>query len=219
MNSYLSTTRPAGSRPPLFLSLVSDVPKARDVALRAASEFRAADYASQIEAVRDCSIVIAIDCSGGAVTEAMKFYQALRRHPYSVRAYIIGRASSSAPIIALAADERFMAADATVMLHEPRLVLTKDKLAELRALPVDQRRQIVERGAQFATALADILSAHCGCSTDDARAWMKAERTWSAAEAMKFGLATHIDPTISGTRSERIAALRERYGQGLKDAA
>jgi hypothetical protein len=71
---------------------------------------------------------------GGAAGEAIQLHEVLLRHPWRVYARIIGRASSAAPIVALAGDVRSIAPDGIVLFHPPVVFFTDKDWGECRRL-------------------------------------------------------------------------------------
>ena len=65
------------------------------------------------------TIDLRINCPGGSIIAGNTIYNALQRHPARIVAHIDGLAASMASVVALAADEVHMAANALYMIHNP----------------------------------------------------------------------------------------------------
>lgn len=196
--------RPEGISPPLILSLIADVPTDDAVA----DGLETIDCDPMLRAIADAgnrSIVVVIDHPGGSALAAFSMYNALRLHPYRVSASIIQKCSSSAPIIALAADRRTIASDATVFVHEPAIFLSPQNAAALR-----KSRNECERLAAAITKvraeLIRIMARRTGADVATVDGWLKDERRFGATEALAAGFVHAIDNAITGTREERIRA-------------
>jgi ATP-dependent protease ClpP protease subunit len=81
---------------------------------------------------------------------------------------LIGRCSSSAPIVSLGADHRVIAPDASVLLHRPRLVWTREKAAQLRTLPEEKRHALADCLFAMEAALAGIIADRTGSDASTA---------------------------------------------------
>jgi hypothetical protein len=122
---------------------------------------------------------------------------------------LIGRCSSSAPIVSLGADHRVIAPDRL------RLVWTREKAAQLRTLPEEKRHALADCLFAMEAALAGIIAEQDGIRRLDRRPVLKADKRFDAVEAVAHGIAHEIDETCAGTREERIARIERRYGGAL----
>jgi hypothetical protein len=82
--------------------------------------------------------------------------------PCAVHAHLIGRCSSSAPIVSLGADHRVIAPDRL------RLVWTREKAAQLRTLPEEKRHALADCLFAMEAALAGIIADRTGSDASTA---------------------------------------------------
>lgn len=184
--------RRAGLLPPLVLRFQSDVPRGVDVALGRHPRRHAAGYLRAIDGAGNRSIVCDVDCSGGDANSAIEIARALLKHPYSVTARIIGRCSSAAVFIALAADNRVIDANGTVLIHKAARICTKAQFEALRLLSAEDKAAIDESLNDTDDATAALLVTRLGVSESVARAWMGENRKWSATEALLKGFVSAV---------------------------
>lgn len=79
----------------------------------------AKEFIAELNAIKSPKIDMHINSPGGEVFDGAAIYNAIKRHPASVTAYIDGIAASIASVIALAGDRVIMAANALYMMHNP----------------------------------------------------------------------------------------------------
>jgi ATP-dependent protease ClpP protease subunit len=184
--------RPEGSLPPLVLRFQSDVPSGLDVALGRVPRRDVAGYLRAIDGAGNRNINCEIDCSGGDADGTIAIATALLRHQYRVTARIVGRCSSAAVFIALAADDRSIVPDGYVLIHGAFRLVTLAQRNAIWALPQDAKDQIDNSLNDVNDACEVLLTSRLGVSSKVARQWMAEDSKWSATEALARGFVDAI---------------------------
>lgn len=116
-------------------------------------------------------------CSeGGSVRSALEIHRLLRQHPAYRVAHISGRAASAASVIAMAADEIRIAADAALMIHDPWT-------------PGSQTQLESEQLKDIKTRLVEIYQEATGLDRQTICDMMENETWLNASEAVAAGFA------------------------------
>ncbi|MHC2619430.1 ATP-dependent protease ClpP protease subunit [Bradyrhizobium huanghuaihaiense] len=187
------TSRPEGAEAPLVLEFHSEVSKGIDLALGRVPKRDTERYLRAISGAGNRSIHCEIDDAGGDGDAAVAIALALLRHPYRVTARIAGRCSSAAVFIALAADQRRIAPAGSVLIHRAARICTRTQTHALMRLPAADREAISDQLNDIDDATISLLKSRLGVSEETARAWMREDRKWSAAEALQLRFVDHID--------------------------
>src|SRR5690606_2370550 len=118
-----------------------------------------------------------------SVFEGNAIYNALVRHPARAEADIDGIAASIASVIAMAGERIHIAANAFIMVHNPRGVVWGEA-ADMRKMAgtLDTVRG----------SLVGTYARRTGRDTAQIEAWMDAETWFNAEEAVEFGFADEI---------------------------
>jgi ATP-dependent protease ClpP protease subunit len=143
----------------------------------------AGDFAKELADVTAKSIDLRISSAGGEVFDGLAIYAALQRHPAKVTVHIDGLAASIASVIAMAGDDIVIDRYAQMMIHEAHAIAcgsTKDMTAMASLLN------------EYSDNIAAIYASRAGGDTTQWRERMKAETWFSAAEAVKAGLADRM---------------------------
>ncbi|MGY4399871.1 ATP-dependent Clp protease proteolytic subunit [Bradyrhizobium sp. USDA 3315] len=185
-------TRPVGEGPPLRLLLFSAVHDAVDVALGRVPERDTSVYLRAIRKAGNRTILCLIDCVGGDGDGALFIAQALLEHPYRVACQIVGRCSSAAVMIALAADRRDIVADGSVLIHRSMRLAVQSQFDAMRRLPAADKEAINESLNDTDDAIASLLVTRLGVAEQMARQWMIEDSRWSATEALERGFVEEI---------------------------
>jgi ATP-dependent protease ClpP protease subunit len=159
---------------------------------------------AQIRAAEGRSIALTIDSDGGNVEQGLRIYHALVSHPFAVFANITGHANSMAAIIALAADHREIAADGSMLLHQPALPTgTRAEAGNLRRLAT--------RLDGLTDDFSAIVATRAGVSLEIARTWIDDAFTFNAGEAIGAGLCHTVNrdvaPILSKPPRAKFAAI------------
>lgn len=184
--------RPAGLLTPMVLRFESDVPKGIDLAQGRHPRRDTAAYLRAIDGAGNRSIHCEISCAGGEGPSALAIADALLRHPYSVTARIVGRCSSAAVLIALAADERTIVSDGSVLIHKAARICTKEQFDALRLLSAMEKDKINTSLCDSDDQTVALLMTRLGVAEEVARGWMGENRKWSAAESLAQGFVSEV---------------------------
>jgi len=152
---------------------------------RDVGELSSKDFIEQLQNVPSDveRIVVDINSEGGSVFEGNAIAEALKQHPANITTRCIGSALSIASVIFLAGDERLIAENGWVMIHEP-MSESWGTAGELRqqADLIDGIRERMVQDYQEATRI----------SSSQAAQMMKDETWFDSSDAIKYGFATGI---------------------------
>ncbi|MGE5827636.1 MAG: head maturation protease, ClpP-related [Micromonosporaceae bacterium] len=154
----------------------------------------AGSFAKELGEVNSPTIDLRLNSPGGEVFDGLAIYNALQRHPARITVHVDGIAASVTSVIAMAGDEILIDRYAQMMIHEAHAIAvgsTKDMSAMARLLD------------EYSDNIAAIYATRAGGDKSTWRDRMKAETWFSAAEAVKAGLA---DRVAEGTVKARPAA-------------
>ncbi|QRF55748.1 head maturation protease, ClpP-related [Variovorax paradoxus] len=142
----------------------------------------AKSFAESVKALGDVKALdIYINSPGGSVFEGLAIYNQIKRFDGEKIVHIDGIAASIASVIAMAGDEVRIAANGTIMIHDP-WGMAMGTAADMRkqADSLDKVRDV----------LLENYVARTGAKRDDVSAWMSAETWMNADEAVERGFAT-----------------------------
>lgn len=125
-----------------------------------------------------------INSPGGEVWDAMAIVNQLRRHPARTVAVVDGIAASAASVIAVTCDETVMAVGSQLMIHDAWNIAVGNE-ADMLAM--------ADRLAKSSNTLAGIYATKAGGDVEDWRELMRAETWYTAAEAVRDGLADRAE--------------------------
>ncbi|GAB3156270.1 hypothetical protein GCM10027258_62440 [Amycolatopsis stemonae] len=146
---------------------------------------------------------VRINSPGGDVFDAIAIYNALLAYPGTVTVYIDGLAASAASFIAMAGQTRYIARNASMMIHDA-IGFCAGNAAEMTEMAT-----LLEASSDN---IADIYSVRCGGTKASWRKAMRAE-TWymSGADAVGAGLADQVyEPASDGQDTRARAASTAR---------
>lgn len=124
---------------------------------------------------------IYINSPGGSVFEGVAIYNQLMRWGGKRTVHIDGIAASIASVIAMAGDERRMASNALIMIHQAYGITIGN---------ADEMRKYAESLDKIDETLVSTYVERAGCKESDLRAWLSAETWMNADEAVSRGFAT-----------------------------
>ena len=134
-------------------------------------------------------LTLRINSSGGDVFQAQAIYNLLKAYTGKIHCHIDGICASAATLVASAADDVVMPANALYMIHNPMMcfgyqTLTRDDLAKC-----------IEQMDKTKDTLLNVYSDRCGDSlTRDEIARMMDAETWmTAQEALDNGFVDGVD--------------------------
>ena len=149
----------------------------------------AQDFVNALRGVVTGTITMYVNCEGGEVFDGLAIYEALRRHPANITAFVDGIAASAASFIVCAADRVVMAPHAKMMIHDAH------GLAMGNARDMRSMADLLDA---LSDTIADIYAERTGKTRDDWRAAMQAaeggpDGTWyDAKAAVKAKLADEV---------------------------
>jgi ATP-dependent protease ClpP protease subunit len=168
----------------------------------------AADFVPALDSLDATRIELRVNSPGGDVYEGIAIYEALLRHPAEVVAHVDGLAASIATVILAAADTVVMAPTADLMIHDAWSATVGDEADHLAAAAVL---------SQVSDNIASIYARRAGGEAKGWRKTMKAERWYTAAEAVDAGLADRVRDDDQGDDVEAdLAAALTGIGPSLR---
>lgn len=184
--------RPRGSGDPVDIRIVGAIDE------------RMVGLPERIAAAGDRSIRLLVDSGGGNIYVGRQIFDALAQHSHEVVARII-RAESMAAVVSLAADQRIIAPDGTMLLHQPNVSVESADANELRI-----HLRALDEASRELTAL---IAFRTGLDYDLVESWTSKETVFDAGTAVRCGLATGVDydvvpakPPKRRVRTQAIAA-------------
>lgn len=144
-------------------------------------------------------IKVRINSPGGAVSDGVAIYNALKAHGARIMVEVEGLAASIASIIAMAGDEISMGDGALMMIHSPWTFAMGD---------AEAMRQTADVLDKFEDALLDIYVGRSGQDRSSLKALLKAETWLNGAEAVELGLA---DAASDGDDKDSAARLQAEH--------
>lgn len=164
----------------------------------------ASDVARQLAGLDVSTIDVYLSSAGGQVFEGRTIYAILKDHPARIVVTIDGIAAGAASVIAMAGDEIRMPASARLILNSLKAVVIAGDGNAVR-----------KRAADLDTidgVAAAIFAVRSGNPVETVRAWMQADREFTAAEARVAGLCDIVLRTAAtdGRYAEAVAAWEPR---------
>jgi ATP-dependent protease ClpP protease subunit len=170
------------------------------------------EFVKTIASITTSAIDLHVNSGGGDVFDATAMYTSLANHKASVTARIEGIAASAASFLVMAADEIVIEKPARMMIHDA-LTLTYGDEADH-----------IETGSllgEISDTIAEIYADRAGGTVADWRDTMRAERWYSAQQAVEAGLADRVNSTSASDaapedlRTQTIRA-RARARKGVQ---
>lgn len=166
-----------------------------------------AEFVRELAGITAKTINLHVNSPGGYVNDALAMYNALLSHPAFVNAYVIGRADSAASFLVQAADKRFIARNAAMMIHS----------AQAGALGADETdlRALADRLAEESRNIASIYAERAGGTEDEWLARMNADdgskrgSTYRGQAAVDVGLVDEVSAAPARVQTRRAAAIAE----------
>lgn len=177
----------------------------------------AQDFVNALRGVVTGTITMYVNCEGGEVFDGLAIYEALRRHPAAVTAFVDGIAASAASFIVMAADRVIMAQHAKMMIHDAH------GLAMGNARDMRSMADLLDA---LSDTIADIYAERTGKTRDDWRTAMQAaeggpDGTWyDAKAAVKAKLADEMIGGEGGAKNALdVTPLRPSTFEPIANAA
>lgn len=154
----------------------------------------------QLGAITASTINVRINSDGGAVTDGIAIYNALRRHGARKVVTIDGVAASIASLIAMAGDEIVMAANTLMMLHAPGGAHWGNAA---------EHREFADVLDTYATAMLESYARRVPAKRSQIDSILRSPKdTWfTAAQAVEYGLADRVlEDAVEEEGSDATAA-------------
>lgn len=129
-------------------------------------------------------ITLYIHSPGGEVTSGFAIYDTMQILHCPIRTVCIGQASSMASVLFAAGDTRCILEHSTVMIHDPLVQQVSGSTLKIK----DCADQLLE----IRTTMAEILSKRTGRTVEEILEKTEKETTFTAQEAVEFGLADRV---------------------------
>ena len=148
---------------------------------------QAADFVRDLQQIQANILNVRINSYGGAVSDGIAIYNALRRHPATVNISVDGVAVSIASLIAMAGDTITMAENSLMMIHAPWGAAAGNS---------KDMREMAAMLDKFADAMTSAYAGRLG--TDTTKQWLSdGEDHWlTASEAHEYGLIDEIGAAL-----------------------
>ena len=147
------------------------------------------------------SIAVRINSPGGSVFDGNAIYNALRAHPAKVTTHVDGHALSIASVIALAGDERVIAPNGVIMIHDPS------------AMAMGTAEDMREAAEMLDRAKSSIVATYVeatGRPEKEIRQAMAETKWFDAQEAKAWGLVDRIENQPTAVALASLASDLER---------
>lgn len=163
----------------------------------------AKEFITELNAITARQIDLRINSPGGQVFEGAAIYNAIKRHPAEITAYIDGIAASIASVIALAGQKLVMADNALFMMHNPS-GLAFGTAQDMRdtAVVLDKIRDtmVVAYQRKSDKPQSEIVALL------DAESWLNAE------EAKSAGFVDEISASVDVSACAKFGPIMAKYG-------
>lgn len=152
---------------------------------RDAGEMSSQEFIRQLNSVPEDveGIIVNINSEGGSVFEGNAIAEAIKQHPAKVTTQCIGSALSIASVIFLAGDERLIAENGWVMIHEP-MTESWGTAQEIR-----QQADLIDG---IRVKMIDDYAGATKLSAKQAESMMKDETWMDANDSIKYGFADGV---------------------------
>lgn len=166
----------------------------------------ATEFVRELSGITANTINLHINSPGGYVNDALAMYNALLNHPAWVNGYVDGRADSAASFLLQAADKRYIARNAAMMIHCAQAIALGDE---------NDMREAAERLAEESRNIASIYAERAGGTEAE---WLermsagngaKRGTTYRGQAAVDVGLVDEIAAAPARVASRRSAAIAE----------
>jgi ATP-dependent protease ClpP protease subunit len=140
----------------------------------------AQSFADEINGLDVNEFELHINSPGGDLFDGIAIYNAVKQHKAKVKGFVDALAASAASFIFMAADERIVTRNATLMIHDGIALTYGNEEAHLYTAGLLSK---------FSDNIADIYAFNAGGTVEEWRALMREEVWYSAREAVDAGLA------------------------------
>jgi ATP-dependent protease ClpP protease subunit len=142
-------------------------------------------------------VTVRVNSIGGSANEAFAIYNALARHQPGVDVEIDGLAASAASMIAMAGSTIKMAANATMMIHEPEVTF-RGRAEEMRKMA-----GVLDN---YMDRIVELYEARAGNRVEPGaiRKWVEDETWMTAKEALSRGLVDEISQPLQAGKPLKV---------------
>jgi ATP-dependent protease ClpP protease subunit len=168
----------------------------------------AASFVADLKGITAKGIDLHINSPGGLVFDAIAIHAALKNHPAKVDVYVDGIAASAASFVAMAGD--------TVTIEKPAKMMIHDAGGLVIGNAADMR-QMADLLDEVSDTIAGIYADRAGGTVATWRGAMRTETWYSAADAVKAGLADKVandTPAAPEDRRSQLIRARARVALG-----
>lgn len=166
------------------------------------------DFRAKLRDAGKRDIVLRINSPGGSVFDGIGIYADLIAHPGNIKVEIVGVAASVASIIAMAGDERLIAPESYLMIHNSW------------TLALGNESELLEIAALLKKIDTGFVATYSARTSIEPRAIKKmmAEETWlTGKEAVENGFATGLLPAADA-RAKFDLSIFAKAPDKLRDA-
>lgn len=142
---------------------------------------RASDIIPQLQAEKGDTIEVNIMSPGGSVVEGLAIYDTMRSLNKKIITRAMGQAASIASIIFMAGDEREVADNAEIMVHNAWTGIAGNK---------NELSEVIDRLDTIDQKLVNIYASRTNLNEDQVKDLLDKETFMSADEALEMGFAT-----------------------------
>jgi len=144
----------------------------------------ASDFIRELQDIKAQRITLRLNSPGGEVFDGIAIFNAIRRHPAHVTAYVDGIAASAASFIAMAGDRVVMSPHAELFIHDAHGLTLGN---------AEDMRQMADMLDKSSDNIAGIYAARAGGTVAEWRQKMRDETWYTDQDAVDAGLADEID--------------------------
>ena len=138
----------------------------------------------------DQEITMYIHSPGGEVNSGFAIYDTMQLLSCPIRTVCVGDASSMAALLFAAGDTRCILPHSRVMIHDPLVQQISGSTMKIK--------DCADSLLRIRSAMADILSKRTGRRVEEILEKTEQETTFSAQEAVEFGLADQVLDSLTG---------------------
>jgi ATP-dependent protease ClpP protease subunit len=152
-------------------------------------------FTRDLAAITAPAIDLQINSPGGSVWDGYAIYNALKAHPATITAHVIGIAASAASFIAMAADEVVAYRPSEMMIHDAAGYVDIWSMANPAALAtiITELEELRVSLEQTSDEIAAIYARKAGGTTAEWRARMMATTWYTPDTALAAGLVDRIN--------------------------
>ena len=143
-----------------------------------------------LSARSDQEITMYIHSPGGEVNSGFAIYDTMQLLSCPIRTVCVGDASSMAALLFAAGDTRCILPHSRVMIHDPLVQQISGSTMKIK--------DCADSLLRIRSAMADILSKRTGRTVEEILEKTEQETTFSAQEAVEFGLADQVLDSLTG---------------------